>query len=55
MWKFGNITQQLMHNIQMMTNEPWISIVTKSGVVTSSDKEDGKKEFEDIGAWVRKF
>ena len=46
-------------NIQMMnakkrTDEPCINIVTRSRVVTESDKADGKKEFENIGAWVRK-
>ena len=49
--------QQLTQNIQMMTtemrtDEPRISIVTRRGAVTSSDKMDGKKEYE--SAWVRK-
>jgi len=42
------VYQQLTQNIQMMiakrrTNEPQISIVTRSGAVTGSDKVDEKR------------
>lgn len=47
----------MTQNIQMMiaepsTNEDHISIVTKSGVATRDDKENGKNE--DEATWVRK-
>lgn len=54
--------QKLSQNIQMINTErridkPQISIVTRSGVTTSSDKVDGKKESELHGSKIllRKF
>jgi len=41
-----------MINVERRTNEPRISIVTRSGVATGSDKENEKKESK--SAWVRR-
>ena len=42
-----------MMALKRTIDEPWISIVTRSGAMTRSDKEDEKKESE--GTWVRKI
>jgi len=41
-----------MMNVERRIDEPRISMVTRSGAVTRSDKEYEKKEYETT--WIRK-
>lgn len=42
-----------MITVDRRTDEPLISIFTRSGVETGDDKRDERKEFENLGKWFR--